>query len=341
MRKIILLTDYQGRFSSKMPTVPYMSGMDKDLLKNEFIKRGCTVEYLNYPDLDFRNGDYKKAFVLYTSSEDDDLFYKSYIEDIIFGLELQGAYTIPSFKYLKAHHNKVFMEILRDQSNLQKIKNIKSLYFGTFEDLSNYKGLLEFPGVFKSAQGSTSTGVRKINSKREAAKYAKHFSRTRNIKYELWDLGRSFKYKAYKRESLFRRKFVLQNFIMNLDKDWKVLIFGNKYFILERRVRENDFRASGSGLFRFTANIPDGILDYAKEFYESENVPFLSMDIGFDGNSFYLMEFQALYFGTVTLQKSPFYFENEDIKWNIVHETSVLENVFAEAVVNYINTKIK
>ena len=125
MRKIILLTDYQGRFSSKMPTVPYMSGMDKDLLKNEFIKRGCTVEYLNYPDLDFRNGDYKKAFVLYTSSEDDDLFYKSYIEDIIFGLELQGAYTIPSFKYLKAHHNKVFMEILRDQSNLQKIKTIK------------------------------------------------------------------------------------------------------------------------------------------------------------------------------------------------------------------------
>ncbi len=44
--KIILLTDYKDRFTSKWSAKPYCSGMDKEIINNEFNKRGFTVEFL-------------------------------------------------------------------------------------------------------------------------------------------------------------------------------------------------------------------------------------------------------------------------------------------------------
>lgn len=336
MEKIYLITDYLNRFSSKFPAIPYRSGMDKMLLIKEFAKIGYEAIFLNYTDIDFQNSNYQGKIILYTSSEDYDLHYKSYIEDIILGLETQGATIIPDYKFLRAHHNKVFMEIMRDQSSNIKIKNIKSRSFGTIEDLLKHKNRIEFPGVFKTASGSTSTGVREFKSFKELLTIAKSLGRSRSLKHELWDLGRALRHKRYKKESLYRRKFVVQNFITNLDRDWKILVFGNKYYILERKVRKDDFRASGSGIFRFTSEIPEGILDFANDFYESLNLPFVAMDIAFDGNVFYLIEFQALYFGTVTLQNSPFYFEKRNTTWCIVNKESILETEFALSVVNYL-----
>jgi hypothetical protein len=106
---------------------------------------------------------------------------------------------------------------------------------------------------------------------------------------------------------------------------------------LYRGVRDNDFRASGSGKFEFRKELPEGMLDFAYSIKEYFNVPNISLDIGFDGEKFHLIEFQFLYFGTKTLEKSQFYFERIKDQWIVKDEKSCLEEVYVKSVINYIN----
>ena len=118
MKKILMLTDYKGNFTSKYDAVPYRSGMNKDLLKKYFEKNGYKIVIKKFSDINFREENVEGQSIIYPSSEDNHRFYKSYIEDIILGLEVKGAHLIPKHNYLRAHDNKVFMEILRDMSGI-------------------------------------------------------------------------------------------------------------------------------------------------------------------------------------------------------------------------------
>jgi glutathione synthase/RimK-type ligase-like ATP-grasp enzyme len=192
--------------------------------------------------------------------------------------------------------------------------------------------------VIKTAKGAMSKGVALSVNKTDLIQKAKKISRSRNWFSELWNFKNTFKYKGFIPDSKYRNKFVIQNFIPGLDSDWKILIYGLKYYALKRNVRKNDFRASGSGLLKFTPEIPNGILDFAKLVYQTIDVPQLSIDVAFDGNDFHLIEFQALYFGSYTLESSPFYYLYNK-GWNLINEKSVLESVFADSVVQYIANK--
>jgi glutathione synthase/RimK-type ligase-like ATP-grasp enzyme len=337
MKKITLLTDYRGFFESKYTAVPYNSGMDKVLVINYFGQLGWKIEFLEFSEIDFREGNYKDEIFLYTSSEDTGYYYKAYIEDVILGLSLMGARVLPDFKFLRSNSNKVFMEILRDILPGEEIKNISSWHFGAMEELKRKANLPNQPYVLKPSIGAMSEGVGLAKNRDELIKKVKKISRTRNLFREMWELGRDFKYPHYVRESRFREKFIIQNFIPNLKNDWKILIYGHKYYILFRENRKNDFRASGGGRLSFKEQIPNGILDFAKNVYNILSVPNLSIDVAFDGGKFYLLEFQALYFGTYTLEFSPFYFTDDNNTWALKREKSVLEKVYAESVVNYIN----
>lgn len=336
-KEIVLLLDYNQRFSYKWAAVPYKSGMDKPLLKKEFEKYNCSILFINYTDIDFRNRSFfeNKVF-LYTSSEDKNLFYKSYIEDIVLGLELCGAEVIPSYKYLRAHHNKTFMEIFRDISKFSGIKNIQSKHFGTFEEFRKIAFKLRYPLVLKSAFGATSKAVTLIKNESEAFKKVKYFSKSKNLWYDFKDCVRSLKHKGYIKESRYRRKFLVQNFLPDMDRDYKILVFDYKFYVLERRAKKNDFRASGSGIINYTKNLPEGMLDFADKFFKYVDLPFLAMDIGNNGKAFILIEFQALYFGTHAIDTAPYYFQKKDKKWICVEEKSTLEKEIATSVVSYL-----
>ncbi len=337
MNKIYILTDYKNIFSSKHNATPYRSGMDKKLLEKYFKENGYEIIFLKFADINFRKMNFEDQYIIYTSSEDIGGHYKSYIEDIIYGLYLQNAKLIPEYKYLKAHNNKVFMEILRDLTINDDLNFIHSHYFGTIEELKNNLYNITFPAVIKSATGAMSRGVYLSKNKKELIKKAKKISRSTYLFDELWDIGRAIKHKGYIKESKYRNKFIVQNFIPGLENDWKILIYGDKYYILYRGVRDNDFRASGSGKFIFKEDIPNGILDFAKLIFDILNVPNLSIDVAFDGNNFYLLEFQAIHYGTTTIVKSPFYFNKINNNWEIIKENSVLEKIYVESIVNFIN----
>ena len=340
MKKIFILTDYKGYFGSKYTAKPYRSGMDKKLLEQYFAHYGFQVKYVAFSDVEFRKMDFQDQYVLYTSSEDIGYHYKDYIEDVILGLSLKGARIIPEYKYLRANNNKVFMEILRDLFDGEDGRYIKTHHFGTAEELKEKIEKFQYPVVIKSATGAMSSGVFLAENGNQLIKIAEKISRTKYLFKELRDLGRSIKHKGYKKESKHRKKFIVQNFVPGLNNDWKILIFGDKYYIFQRPNRINDFRASGSGhdiyLYGDKSNPPEGIFDFAKTIFDKLEVPTLSIDIGYSDNKFYMMEFQLLYFGTVGHIRSNCYYEYQNGDWVEIHEMLDIEKIFAESIVKYI-----
>lgn len=338
MKQIFVIQDYKGRFETKFTAVPYRSGFNKELIQACFMELGYEVRFLFFPEIDFRSNDLAGKIFLYCSSEDHDGFYKSYVEDIVLGLKTAGAIVIPDYAYLKAHNNKLFMELLRDISRQERLKNIRSHYFGSIEELGLKKELFEKDTfVIKPAMGAMSKGVSAELGFNRIVSHSKKISKTPFYLGIVKDYFRRFRHKDYTLDSRFRKKFIIQNMIEGLEGDWKILIYGDKYYPLKRKNRKNDFKASGGGLLSYERDLPDGLLTFARTVYESFCVPNLSIDVGFNGSEFYLIEFQALYFGTYTIEKSEFYFVPDKTDWKICEGSSILEQVYARSISMFIS----
>ncbi|HEY5498799.1 MAG TPA: hypothetical protein VIK20_00300 [Bacteroidales bacterium] len=345
--EIIHLLDYQGRFGSKHDDVPYRSGFDLNLLRHEYTGLNINPIFIPLAEVDLLKNNYAGQFVVYTSAEDQGYHYKAFIEDIVLALELSGAKTMPKFIFLRATNNKVFMEKLREFYFPEEAKKFATMSFGSADELNDTLiKKLKFPLIVKSAEGASGKGVFLAHDKTELLHQVKKISRTKDLKHEAWDVGRAIKHNGYKRESLFRRKFILQNFIPNLKNDWKIYVFGSRYYIFFRPIlKHRKFKASGGGYQNYTygenAKFPVGIFDFAKRIYEKLHVPHVSLDVAFDGEEFYLLEFQSVYFGTAGIVKSNCYFScAEDNKWKPIFEKQKIENVYANSIKEFIS-KIK
>jgi glutathione synthase/RimK-type ligase-like ATP-grasp enzyme len=316
-KTIYILVDYKGYFGSKFNSIPYRSGFDKSLLCTLFLKISYEVIYLPFSQIN-ENINLKNETVLYQSSEDIGYHYKSFIEDIVYSLELSGARIIPSYKYLKANNNKVFMELIRKNLGHEWNDSIDSKVFGSVEELYPFLSKLNFPVVIKTAEGAMSTGVFLAKNQKDLVKISKGISKSGYFFEDIKDFLRAIKHKGYIRESSNRNKFIIQQFIPNLKNDWKVLVYGDRYYILKRSIKENDFRASGSKYnygFGSKSESPEGIFDFCKKIFIALDVPNASFDIAFDGKLFYLIEFQTVLFGPATQLKSDCYFECINGNW--------------------------
>ena len=111
---------------------------------------------------------------------------------------------------------------------------------------------------------------------------------------------------------------------------------GKKFYVLYRKNRSNDFRASGSMKFNYDIELPKGLLDYTKKVFESFDVPYIALDVGIKENDFFLFEFQFLSFGQDTLEKSSFYYHLSDGKWQKEFEKPDLEREIATSVSQFI-----
>jgi glutathione synthase/RimK-type ligase-like ATP-grasp enzyme len=339
MEKIYALTDYHGQFESKYNAIPYISGMDKKKLETCFSALGYEILFIGFSEIIDKPGSFwADKYVIYTSSEDTGYYYKSFIEDIVYYLELSKAIVIPSFKYLRANNNKIFMELLRYQFNTSLFSNIKTKVFGCLEEVNVISRVLRYPVVFKQAAGAMSKGVGYAKDREDLIRKLKRVSRTQNMFQEIWEYGRSIKYKNYKRESKYRGKFIIQDFISGLQGDYKVLIVSDRYYILKRGMKPGDFRASGRGIRIFDKNIPEGLLQYAFDIFKELKVPNASLDIGFNGTSFFLIEFQCIYFGSFTLSFSDYYWKRNGNCFQIIESKSDLESVYAGSIVNFIKS---
>ena len=202
-------------------------------LKSCFDEAGYTLRPLAVPDLDFRTMDFADQCVLCTDAEDPDCLYKSYLEDIYLALQLQQAVLIPPYKCIRAHHNKVFMELLRDLSRQESIKNIRSRHFGALEELIARKDAFIGAHIVKGAAGAKSRYVRLGRDWDELLAQAAAVSRSPNVSNELWDFGRRVKHKV-------RARFPLPQEVRRAEfRAWfaqrlAVMVYGDRYYVLYR-----------------------------------------------------------------------------------------------------------
>lgn len=336
-RKIFILTDYKGFFGSKYKDNPYRSGYDKALISELFRGFGYDVTYISASSVSFDFSVLKGNILLFTSLEDDGLHYKSFLEDFVYAAELAGAITIPRYLFLKAHENKVFFEQLK-AGIYNQIDNLKSWWFGAYEEFRQGSGNLPYPIVLKTYKGAMSRGVFLAKNQQEALALAKRMMGTPNLFQRLKDIGRAYKHPGYVKDSWNRNKIIAQQFIPNLQKDWKILVYGDKYYVLTRGTKPGDFRASGQGLLAFRKDLPEGLLDFSKKVYDTFNMPQISIDVAYDGENYYLLESQFLFFGTYTLEFAEFYFKKDDSKWNIVDKSSLLEEEYVGSIVQHLKS---
>ncbi|WP_108868954.1 ATP-grasp domain-containing protein [Aquimarina aquimarini] len=339
MEKIVALTDYKGNFGSKHMDTPYRSGMDKSKLVYYFLEHNYEVIFSEFSEINWKSKDLSESTIIYTSSEDPNYFYKNYIEDIIYALELSKARVIPSYKYLKANNNKVFMELLRNIILPNQFCNLKTFKLGTIDELEPCLKEIEYPVVLKGAMGASGTTVRLAKNEKDLIKKTKKIARTFYLKNYLWELGRTYKHKGYIKDSIYRKKFIIQQFVPNLKKDWKILVFGKRYFVLTRYNRENDFRASGSKTNYkpgTQSELTHQILDFAEEIFQHLDIPHVSLDIAFDGEKYYLIEMQGIYFGTSIVNMSDAYFVKTENGWSAKEIAIDLEKIYADSICQYI-----
>ena len=357
MNKILILTDHLGYTFTSLKNDVNRS-INTTRLKNYLEKSGYDVRIESLhsiPD----NCKEKGTFVFYPSSEVNGLFYKEYIEDVLLDLQNRGLILLPGFELFRAHHNKVFMEMIRDSLKDKSLKTIKSYSFYGLNDLKKAISVVEhdlgYPMVIKMSSGSGARGVslahncselRKKVRKMTAVVYHNYsmpwysMAALSKLKQKLYRIrGKKYETLTYPQE-----KIVIQNYISNLSYDYKVLVFVTFYYVLKRMTRENDFRASGSGKFMFPDSLTPElkmVLETAKKLYSQINTPMLSADIAYDGRLCHVIEFQCVSFGPYTLQFSSMYFEqNGHGEWTGIIAKSVLEKEIGKSLNRYITNRI-
>ena len=339
MNKIIVLVDYNEQFYCPHKRTSVTTDLNKTA--NLFSQSGYLQEIKHFEEIDFRNDDYKDIPILYQSSQDRGLFYKNYIEDIILGLQLQGARLIPDFLKFRAHHNKLFQEVMRSIGLFgDEASQLKSFCFSTYETFSKYADSLPYPVVIKASSGDTGTNVRLARNKKEALKIAEKLSRSFMVEDFLDNLFLRFSKKGHKPQSTHRGKIIAQEFVPGLDRDYKILAFGDRYFVDLRMVRPGDFRASGSKQPRvWPKSFPTEILDFTERIFKKCRTPYASIDVLFDGKQVYLSEIQFLRFGTKPLINAPHYWRRNQDAWQVVEERCNWEEELVRTIILHLDSE--
>jgi len=306
------------------------TSLDVGLLRSGLESHGFEVSEFSFDELAQRPGLVRNKWVFYSSTQRPG--HKEYLEDVLLALTHCGNVLVPSFDMFRAHENKGYQEILR---RLHGLDEVAGEYLSSGSELCEARWN-EWPAVLKWPEGAKSTGVELVSSREDAANLIGRrerlpmASRFRALlRARLAPKPGSAEWYEYIRP---RQRFVLQQFIPGLSRDFKVLVFGNRYYVLERKVRSNDFRASGSGKLKFI-DPPGGLLDYAAEVFNRLGEPFLSMDICETSRGFGLLEFQGVHMGPLTLVRSPYHHVRHDAgTWEKVDGPAVLEHNYADAI---------
>lgn len=343
-KNIIFLTDYKNRFESKFNDTPYRNGMDHDQISKLLLDKGYHALFINAQNIEAIEELDSSTPVITTSIEENESNYKSFLLDITEHLHDLGYKIIPKIEFLKAHENKVFMELLRKRIQVDGISDLKTAVFGNIEDFSHIlsENQLNFPFIIKGANGAKSKNVYLVHNMNEALRTAALISQRKSFKSRMKDLLRSKRHNNYTPESQTRHKFLAQEFITDLKNDWKILIFSDKLFVLNRGIKSNSFKASGQGIDYKSGSqsgFPEKKLNTVYSFYKTLNTPYASIDVAIKNDKLYVFEFQCVLFGKSTILMSDDYYKLSDDQWTVKKNNFSQEFLICEAIVDFLNKK--
>ncbi|WP_027379613.1 ATP-grasp domain-containing protein [Chryseobacterium daeguense] len=206
-------------------------------------------------------------------------FNQNYFEDMLHARTLFravnqiGIKTFPDEDTYWHFDDKVAQKYLMEALDLPLVK--ADVFYHEKEAL-NYIENTSFPKVFKLKGGAGSINVKLIRTKGQAKKIVKQafgsgfaafdswtvftdtverFWRQKNLHNFLrvmkWGFKGIFVDKQYKVFPKQRNYVYFQEFIPDLTYDLRLIVIGDKCYYLKRNTRDNDFRASGSGMLEF------------------------------------------------------------------------------------------
>lgn len=286
------------------------------------------VEIISINDLMNINFDPEDT-VIYTSSDEENI--RLYLRDVMHFVN-KKCKILPSYNMLLAHENKGFQELLRTELG---IGNLDGNYFFDIDDSK-----LAIPKVLKTVSSAGNSSVFLAKNKNDISSIKNKYFAVSN-KRKIIKLQRRLKLKSSEFSIYnYRHKgfnlFVEQELVPNLSNEFKILVFGDRYYGLKRTVRNNDFRPSDSGLYE-CVKPPKEVLNFAKSVVDKIDNPYFSLEIAQSDDKCYLIEFQGTNFSPLALLKcsSRYIFLNNE--WIEEVNNKDLEENFAYALNTFLS----
>lgn len=260
-------------------------------------------------------------------------------KNILFSLEHAGVKVFPDFKTGWHFDDKVAQKYLLEAINAPLVP---SYVFYNKATALNWAKNTSYPKVFKLKGGAGASNVKLVKTQSQAISFinqafGKGFAQFDRLEY----LKERFnKFKSGKDSFLgvikgLARIFIIpefakkqpkelgyvyfQDFIPNNDSDVRVIVIGNKAFAIKRLVRENDFRASGSGNIDYTNNIDPECLKISFKAHQKLNSQCTAFDFIFSQDKKPLIV-EVSYGFSVEAYDSCTGYWSKDLKW---HESKI------------------
>ncbi len=273
----------------------------------------------------------KTDIVVYTSSDEKNIRF--YLQDVMHFISNKCS-ILPKYDILMCHENKGFQELMRTELGFG---DLSGNYFFDIDD-----SVLSAPKVLKTIDGAGSSGVFLVKKENDVLDIKQqHFvacRKTRKLQLQGKNRLENNRFSNYNYRHKGFSRFVEQKFIPDLTYDFKILVFGDRYYSLKRNIREGDFRASGSNLFEHVKPSNE-VLDYARSIFTKMDNPYASLDIAQSTKGCHLIEFQGTNFSPGTLLKAPSRYLYVDGKWIKEENDKDLEANYAHALNLYIENK--
>lgn len=256
-------------------------------------------------------------------------------KQILYSLQMKGLIVYPDFRTGWHFDDKLGQKYLFEALALPHVK------YHAFYSASSAKEWLKgtkFPIVHKLRGGAGSKNVQLLKSQEEALKVVKkafgkgirqynaieavkdQFRMLKLGKADIKDIAKAVAHIVVpiKLENARGREkgyVLLQQFVPNLTSDIRVQVIGNKCYAMTRIVRDNDFRASGSGEIDFDGSIiSKELIKMSFELSDKIQAQTIAFDFVLDNGDYKLIEVSYAW-GIAEGELQPGYWD-KDLNWH-------------------------
>ena len=257
-----------------------------------------------------------------------------FAKQLMYSLETAGKKVFPNFHTCWHFDDKVGQKYLLEALVAPLVP---SYVFYEKDRALDWIENTTFPKVFKLRRGSGSEHVRLVSSNKYARKLTKRafgrgFSQYASLlklkeRWRKYSIGKSDLISLFK--GIIRLAYptefakvqgnekgyiYFQDYIPGNDHDIRVNVVDGKAFAVKRKVREGDFRASGSGFpFYGKENFTDQVIETAMDVYNNLNVQSVAFDFLKYKNSYLIAEIS---YGFCDMTRNCTGYWDEELNWH-------------------------
>lgn len=261
-----------------------------------------------------------------------------FARQLTISLEKKGIKVFPDVNSAWHHNDKVGQKYLFEA---MKIPFVKSYIFYSRQEALNWLKTTTFPKVFKLRGGASSVNVSLARTKERAQwlvrrAFGKGFShinrfsrlkdrlrvmkRDKNLKAVrgvISGIGRVFFPTEVERFSDNEKGYIyFQDFIPANEYDTRLVVIGNRCFGVRRYCREDDFRASGSGIKAYEPELFDKrCIQSAFEIAKKLDTQSAALDFIWDGDEPKIVEISYCFIMGSFYDDCPGYWDS-DLNWH-------------------------